>query len=443
MSKSTTISGFPEWLPNQKRYEDQVLSTVRRTFESHGFVPIETPAVELISTLCAKGFEDKEIFAVKRANAEPGEAAELALHFDLTVPFARYVGTHADKLELPFKRFQMQKCWRGERPQRGRYREFYQLDYDIVNRDQLPLSCDAEILEITAKIYRLVAPIPATILLNQRKIMQGLYRHIGVAPEQTTAAIRAVDKTKKIGAAGVLKELAQAGIDSVAGEKIIESCKMQFSASEACAKLAELQISEPVFLEGLNELSQTIALLSASAKEMITVDLSLARGLDYYTGIIFEVVFPQYPEFGSAGGGGRYENLVSQFSKLKLPGVGATFGLTRFMALVFENNLVTLPRPSLSQFLVAVLNEEQRSRCNELAEALRASGPCGAGLCGEVHPASPKLGKQIEFADKRGIPFVIFLADDGSYDLKDIRVGEQRKITDLNELTLAISNALR
>lgn len=405
MKKPNPISGFPEWLPEQKMVEDRLVAQVREVYASHGFVPIETPAVELIETLSSKGVVEREIYTVRRFHAEQDDEPGLGLHFDLTVPFARYVAQHLHALSMPFKRYQLQKVWRGERPQKGRFREFYQFDIDTIARGDLPLACDAEVITVLLKAFRVMNLGPFRMSLNSRKLLHGCYSALGLAEETRKGVITAVDKIHKIGREGVLKELAGGGVsDPKIANRIIDLTTVQSSAADFAKDFSALGIKDELFDRGLEELSTIIHLVPEELRCHVRVDLSLARGLDYYTGVIFETQMTDHPEFGTVSSGGRYDDLASQFTSQVLPGVGGSIGLTRLLDLAFSHNLVQCEGRSTANVLITVFNEEQRPTCNMAAEQLRTHG-----IATEVYYKSPKLGKQIEFAEGKGMRFVVFL----------------------------------
>ena len=428
MAKICNISGFPEWLPEQRIAEERITDRVKAIYASYGYVPIETPAVELLSTLAAKGVIDKEIYVLRRAQATEDEEAEIALHFDLTVPYARYVAQHFNDLVFPFKRYQLQKAWRGDRPQRGRFREFCQCDVDVIARDELPLACDAEILTVLDKAVAALGLGAYVIKINSRKILQGIYRALGLDEVQRKGAITVVDKIAKIGAAGVESELREkVGIAGEAATSIVSCAQVRLPAADL-AKVPDLTaVHDGAFTEGVRELEQVFSLIPAETLTRVELDLSLARGLDYYTGAIFEVVMPAHPEFGSIGGGGRYDDLAGEFINKKLPGVGYTIGITRAMDLGFAHNLIPLGGQSLVPVLVAVWAEEQRAECNALAERLRR---CGIGA--EVFYRAPKLGKQLEYAEKKGIRYTLFIDPESkAVQVKDVQSKEQHALEDV------------
>jgi len=438
MAKPAKISGFPEWLPEQKIAEDKVISTIKGIYESFGFSPIETPAVELLTTLGSKGVIDKEIFAVKRLRAEEGDDAELGLHFDLTVPFARYVAQHAHALVFPFKRYQLQKVWRGERPQRGRAREFYQFDIDVISRNELPLSCDAEVVSVIGLVLEQLKFGPFTIRMNNRKLLAGIYSELGLSESGRKAAIIAVDKILKIGADGVAKELQKIeGISQTAIDAILKSTTIQCSIGELPARLAALKISSDLITEGIQELVAVCSLLHPTALEHVVIDVSLARGLDYYTGLIIETGLDEHPEYGSLVSGGRYDDLASEFTDLKLPGVGISIGLTRLMEIAFAHNLVPTSQKSSTEVLVTVYDEADRPHLNTVAQELRS-----LGVCAEVFYKAPKLGKQIEYAEAKGVRYVLFV-DSGTkqIQIKDIVSKEQVAVPSLRAWVTSIRAA--
>ena len=428
MAKVGKISGFPEWLPEQKIAEDRVISSIRRIFESYGFAPIETPAVEHLSTLGSKGVIDKEIFVVKRLKAEEGQEAELGLHFDLTVPVARYVAQHQAALSFPFKRYQCQKVWRGERPQRGRFREFYQFDIDIIGRDELPLCCDAEVVSVIGLVMRELDFGSFKVRINSRKLLGGLYGALGLNPDARKAAIIAVDKLLKIGADGVRTELEKIpGISPEAVAVILKSTEIQCNANELPHRIAALKLSTPEIDQGVTELVSIYELLPASILEHVVIDVSLARGLDYYTGLIVETGLDKYPEFGSVFSGGRYDDLASEFTTQKLPGVGVSLGLSRLMDLAFSEGLIDTSSKSPTKALVTVYSEDDRKLCNDIAHTLRAEG-----VPTEVFYKAPKLGKQIEYAESKGARYVLFIdTSSREVQVKDLVTKEQSTVSDL------------
>lgn len=427
--KLNPISGFPERLPNERIFEQEIIEKIKKIYEAFSFVPLETRAIEYLSTLTSKGSDDKEIYSLKRALApqEEREKDPFALHFDLTVPFARYVAENLSKLNFPFRRYQVQKVWRGERPQKGRYREFYQFDIDVISRDELPLSLEAEVLEAYAKAWSIFDSLDFKIYFNNRKILLGFYESLKIDENKRASVIREVDKINKIFEDGVREELKKLEINDDAINKILEFSKVKLSPKDGINYLKSFNINSELFKQGINEIETIFSLLSESTLSKFVVDLSLARGLDYYTGSIFEVKLDNYPEYGSLGAGGSYQNLCGNFINKQLPGMGASIGITRIISLLIDNKLVNL-KNTLTKVLVAVYNEEQRKECNKIANTLRELG-CNT----EVFYKSSKIGKQIEYADKLGIRNVIFL-DPENYNkisIKDLINKTQEDVDDI------------
>jgi len=415
MAKINPISGFPEWLPGDRLVELAVLDRIRRTFELYGFAPLETRAVEPLDQLLSKGETSKEVYLLRRLQAVEADDDALGLHFDLTVPFARYVLENAGKLHFPFRRYQIQKVWRGERPQEGRYREFTQADIDVVDRDTLPFHYEAELpLVIGDALGGLPIP-PIRIQVNNRKLCEGFYRGIGLTDPE--AALRAIDKLDKIGPAAVAALL-------------VESAGASEAQAKACLALAEISapdlsfadavvalgVSDPLLDEGLAELVRVIETGNAHAPGLLVADLRIARGLDYYTGTVYETQLRGYERFGSICSGGRYDNLASSGTD-RFPGVGISIGVTRLLGLLLGAGALSASRSVPTAVLVALADEESRPASDRIAAALRARG-----VPTEVAPTPAKYGKQIRFAQRRGIPYVWF---PDSQEVKDIRSGLQ------------------
>jgi histidyl-tRNA synthetase len=418
MAKITPLSGFPEWLPSERIVEQHVVDTVRSVFELHGFASIETRSVEPLDQLLRKGETDKEIYVLRRLQADADDNdSGLGLHFDLTVPFARYVLENAGKLDFPFRRYQIQKAWRGERPQEGRYREFLQADIDVVGRDTLPFHYEVEVpLVIAEALSRL--PIPKVrISLNNRKVPEGFYRGLGI--EDTTVVLRAVDKLAKIGPAGVTKELIAAGCDDKQAAQCLALAEISASDGSFVDKVRALGVSHPELDAGLDELSRVVDAGIEHAPGLFLVDLSVARGLDYYTGTVYETTLLGHESIGSICSGGRYDALASD-GTTSYPGVGLSLGITRLLGRMFGQGLLRASRSVPTCVLVALPDEESRGACARVAAALRVRG-----IPTEVAPEPAKFGKQIRFAERRGIPFVWFPQPDGTHEVKDIRSGDQ------------------
>ncbi|VEG25971.1 histidine--tRNA ligase [Actinomyces howellii] len=427
----SSLSGFPEWLPAGRVIEQYFLDTLRRTFELHGFSGIETRAVEPVSQLTKKGETSKEVYLLSRLQADPAEtesadpAKQLGLHFDLTVPFARYVLDNAGLLTFPFKRYQIQKVWRGERPQEGRFREFNQADIDIVGDGALALHHDVDVpLVMHEALSRLPIP-PVTIHLSNRKVAQGFYQSLGVADANLIEVLRVVDKLDKIGPEAVATELVSVvGTTQAQARAALDLSAVTGSdPQEVSARvLAALDGAQPTGLltEGLEELTVVLTAAARRRPGAIIADLKIARGLDYYTGTVYESFMAGHEDLGSVCSGGRYDSLASN-GKRTFPGVGISIGVSRLLSRVMAAGLLDVTRAVPTAVLVAVTDEEHRGASDAVADTLRARG-----VPADVAPSAARFGKQIRYADRRGIPFVWFPGGEGEQDsVKDIRSGEQ------------------
>ena len=421
MARPKPLSGFPEFLPAGRIIENRVLDVVRSTFELHGFAPIETRAVEPLDQLARKGEIDKEIYVVRRLHADAGDADELGLHFDLTVPFARYVLENSGHLAFPFRRYQVQKVWRGERPQEGRYREFTQADIDIVGQGALAAHHDVEIplvaLDVFERLHRDLGLPPVSLRVNNRKLSEGFYRGLGI--EQPDAVLQRVDKYDKIGPAAVTELLTgELGLSAAQADACVRLAGIAASDESFVDRVRALGVEHELLDTGLEELSSLIRVARRSVPDRVVVDLKIARGLDYYTGTVYETLLVGSEKLGSVASGGRYDSLASD-GKTTFPGVGYSFGITRILAPLIGKGALTASRSVPSAVLVAVDNEEAREQAIDVAARLRARG-----IAVEVAPKADRFGKQIRFAERRGIPFVWFGA---GYDdsVKDIRTGDQ------------------
>jgi histidyl-tRNA synthetase len=414
------ISGFPEWLPPQRMIEQFVLDQIKATFELYGFAPLETRAVEPLDTLLSKGETSKEVYVLRRLQeTDPaGDAADdaLGLHFDLTVPFARFVVENAGKLHFPFRRYQIQKVWRGERPQEGRYREFLQADIDVVDRDTLPFHYDTEMPLVIGEVFGRLPIPPATIQVNNRKVCEGFYRGLGL--KDTDQVLRTVDKLDKIGPQRVSGQLVEtAGATEAQAQACLRLAAISSADASFVAEVRALGVTDPLLDEGLDELVQVVETANEHAPGLVVAELKIARGLDYYTGTVYETQLRGYERYGSICSGGRYDNLASSGTE-RFPGVGISIGVSRMLGLLFGHDALGVSRPVPTCVLVALPNEEMRRDCDRIAQTLR-----GRGIATEVAPSAAKFGKQIRFAERRGIPYVWFPGDPDT--VKDIRSGDQ------------------
>lgn len=422
------ISGFPELLPAQRFVEQAVLDRLRDVFERHGFAPLETPAVESLDQLLRKGEIDKEVYVLRRLHAddsdETSDRSALGLHFDLTVPFARYVLEHAGHLEFPFRRYQIQKVWRGERPQEGRFREFTQADIDVVARDVLAFHHDVEVARVMAEALAALDFLPPLRLqVNNRRLIEGFYQGLG-APD-VAAVMRVVDRLDKLPAAVIAGQLRdEAGLDDEQAAQCLRLAEIRAGDSSFVERVRALGVEHELLDTGLAELAAVIDGCAAvidgcAAITGVTVeaDLRIARGLDYYTGTVFETRMAGFESLGSICSGGRYESLASD-GKVSYPGVGISLGVTRLLLPLLQRGVLTASRSVPSAVLVALPDEEARPACDAIAQALRRRG-----IATEVAATPQKYGKQIRYAERRGIPFVWFPG--APHEVKDIRSGEQ------------------
>ncbi|BDZ43490.1 histidine--tRNA ligase [Paraoerskovia sediminicola] len=453
MARPTPLSGFPEWLPDGRVVEQHVLDTLRRTFELHGFAGIETRAAEPLDQLLRKGETSKEVYVLSRLQDVPGaqggdDAAEgtgtdragardkqLGLHFDLTVPFARYVLENSGKLSFPFKRHQIQKVWRGERPQDGRFREFVQADIDVVGAGTLPYHYEVELPLVMAEALGALREIgvpEVRILVNNRRVAEGFYRGLGL--EDVDGVLRTIDKLDKIGPAKVADALvAETGATPEQAQACLDLAAIRGSDSGVVDQVRALAASHGFTSElldqGLEELGALVEAAAVRAPGVVVADLKIARGLDYYTGSVYETVLVGHEQLGSICSGGRYDTLASDGANT-YPGVGLSVGVSRLVSRLLGSGLVRATRGVPTAVLVAVSDEEHRAQSDAVAATLRARG-----IPADVAPTAARFGKQIRYADRRGIPFVWFegretVSDDGQVtvgadQVKDIRSGEQ------------------
>ena len=427
-----------ELLPRDQIAFQRMLDTIRQVFERFGFLPVETPVMELSEVLLTKsgGETERQVYFVQSTGAlEKGSEGlpELALRFDLTVPLARYVAEHEHDLAFPFRRYQMQRVYRGERAQRGRFREFYQCDIDVVGKDTLSPRFDAEVPAVIAAVFERLAIGEFTIQLNHRKLLRGFFEGQGIEGDTQFAVLRELDKLDKRGEDAVRATLAGEGF-GLAGDVIDRL--MAFSRvrstghADALAKLDALGAGTPLFEEGRDELHAILSQLKALgvAESRYALNLSIARGLDYYTGVVYETTLDAYPQIGSICSGGRYENLAGHYTKSKLPGVGISIGLTRLFFQLKDAGIVDTADSSVDA-LVALLDEAGLEHALGLSQRLRA-----AGLNVETQLEPRKLAKQLQYADKAGIRFVVMHGEDeaarGVVAVKDLRRGEQFEVAE-------------
>ncbi len=438
--KPQAISGFPEWLPEEKLVEERILQVIRQQFARFGFTPVETPAVERKAVLSAKGVVDKEIYALSRLAAAEGEdpSTEMALHFDLTVPLARYVAQHFGKLTFPFRRYQIQKVWRGERPQAGRFREFTQCDIDIVGNGSLDPLADAEIPAVIHAIFSRIGIGRYVIRINNRKLLQGYLQSVGVAEDRVGDALRAIDALEKIGPDAVAEALASgAGLSPDAAAAVVG-----FVTADADLDALASMTAGPLFAEGVAELQGLQASLAALGVpgDVYRIDLSVARGLDYYTGTVYETQLVDRPEIGSVCSGGRYDDLASTYIRQRLPGVGISIGLTRLLARLFETGDLATAAATPASVLVTVMDRSRLADYLAMAAELR-----DAGIDTELYTEPKKFPAQLKYADAKGHRFAVIVGDaefaDGTVQIKDLASGGQDVIA-RNHLAATLTTRL-
>jgi histidyl-tRNA synthetase len=438
--KPRTPAGVLELLPPDQIAFQRMLDVIRRNFERFGFLPVETPVMELSDVLLTKsgGETERQVYFVQSTGALEKAAEglpEMALRFDLTVPLARYVAEHEHDLAFPFRRYQMQRVYRGERQQRGRFREFYQCDIDVIGKDALSVRFDAELPAVIHAVFAELDIGAFTIQLNNRKLMRGFFAQQGVIdPQQQALVLREVDKLDKRGADYVRETLTGGtfGLDAGAVGRILRFVEIRSTShDDAIAVLDRLASggdSNDDLVQGIAELREVLDLVRAMGvpESAYALNLSIARGLDYYTGTVYETTLNDYPQIGSICSGGRYENLASHYTKSRLPGVGISIGLTRLFWQLREAGLLG-PASSTVQVLVTQMDEAHLPHCLSLANELRH-----AGFNTEVVMEASKLAKQFRYADRAGVRFVIVMGDDelaaGKVTVKDLRREDQFQV---------------
>ncbi|HZE60476.1 MAG TPA: histidine--tRNA ligase [Burkholderiales bacterium] len=420
------LKGFDqEFLPSEQLQFNALVELIQRNFERFGFLPIETPSAERIEVLTSKGGTEKEIYALSRlaAGDEDEDAARGALRFDLTVPLARYVAMRERELAFPFRRYQIQRVWRGENPQvkRGRFREFYQCDIDIIGRESLSYLAEAEIPSVIHAVFREMAIGAFRIRINNRKVLKGILRHFEVSDERSADVLRALDKTDKEDERSVLAQLGAQGLGGKQAAELYRIIAAKRETSETLALLGELAYANETYVQGVEELRQTVEAtrLFGVPDTAFAIDLSVVRGLDYYTGTIYETTLVDHPDIGSICSGGRYDDLASYFTNTKLPGVGISIGLSRLFARLKDAKLLRAPARTPAEVLVTTLDPGSLERYLRIASSLRAQD-----INTEVYLERAKIGKQFEYANKKGFRVAITAGADefsrGTVKVKDL-----------------------
>ncbi len=425
IQKPRTLSGFMELLPAPQQQMERIMEILRRTYSLYGFTPLDTPAIEASEVLLAKGGgeTEKQIYRFTKGDAD------LSLRFDLTVPLAKYVALHYSELSFPFRRYQIGKVYRGERAQRGRFREFYQADIDIIGDGKLSIVNEAEIPSIIYKTFSTLGLKRFQIRVNNRKILNGFYAMLGLT-ELSGDVMRTVDKLEKIGAEKVREILVEdLSIDGDKADEILKFIAIGGGNNAVLMALEGYRGRNPLFDEGLDELTTVVKYLSAFgvSAENFAVDLTIARGLDYYTGTVYETTLLDHPEIGSVCSGGRYDNLAEYYTDRQLPGAGISIGLTRLFYVLGEQGLLNPELPTAPTDVLVLPMTEDLSTAISLATRMRE-----VGIRTQLHCEDKKFKAKISYADKLKIPYVVFLGEEeiqkGVVTCKDMVTGEQTQL---------------
>ncbi len=423
ITEPRTLAGFMELLPNEQILFEQMKQKIEKTYQRFGFLPLDTPILELSEVLLAKagGETEKQIYRFTKGDTD------ISMRFDLTVPLAKYVAKNYGNLSFPFRRYQIGKVYRGEKTQKGRFREFYQCDIDIIGDGELGIVNDAEIPSV---IYNLISDLgfnDFTICINNRKVLNGLFREVNQEPNAVDI-MRTIDKLAKIGKENVILELKEIGVDEQAIDRILKFIEIDGTTDEKIAKLKELGIKEEMFVEGLAELEQVVKYIRVFGvpDTYFKIDLTIARGLDYYTGTVYETFLNDYKEIGSVCSGGRYENLAGYYTDQKLPGVGISIGLTRLFYKLNELQLIKSDKYSMSDILIIPMLEDMTVAI-QLASNLRKEG-----INTEVYLNDKKLKAKFKYADKLKIPYVVVIGEDeintNTVKVKNMNTGDETSV---------------
>lgn len=418
------MPGFMELLPAEQMSFNKMYDTIRSVYERFGFMPLDTPIIELSEVLLAKagGETEKQIYRFNRGDND------VSLRFDLTVPLARYVSQHFQDLTFPFKRYQMNKVFRGERPQKGRFREFYQCDIDVIGVDELDLIYDAEMPAVIYNVFKELDFGAFVIRMNNRKVLNGFFKYLGYA-DNIAEILRIIDKLEKIGSDNVKKELAELGVDAKTAVKILDFIAIKGNNDDIVNALKNNGVDDELYIEGVNELEQVIKYLRnfGVEEDYFTVDLTIARGLDYYTGTVYETMLKDYPSMGSVCSGGRYDNLTEYYTDKKLPGIGISIGLTRLFYQLKENGIVKSDVSTPAKCLIIPMSSETMDSALEAAKVLRT-----AGISTDVYYQNKGMKPKMKYANKLGIPYVAIIGEDekaaGEVMVKCMETGEQQRV---------------
>lgn len=422
--KPRILSGFMELLPEQQVAMTKIMDIIKKNYELFGFSPLDTPVIELSETLLAKagGETEKQIYRFNKGDND------LSLRFDLTVPLSRYVAMHQNDVVFPFKRYQIGKVYRGERPQKGRFREFYQCDIDIIGNGELDINYDAEIPSIICNVLKDLGINDFTIKINNRKLLKGFFEYLNVE-EKSVDILRIVDKILKVGEEEIFKELLDLNIEKSIVEKILNFIKIDENNSEIIQVLKNLNITNESFIIGISELEQVLNGIKCYgvSDSNFKIDLTIARGLDYYTGTIYETNLNKYPEVGSICSGGRYDNLSSYYTDKNFPGVGISIGLTRLFDQLVSRNLIQYKCNSFIKALIIPVSENEKDFALQVINMLRNNN-----IASDICLGNNKIKNKMNYANKIGVKFIAMIGEEEKLNnfitLKNMETGEQNKI---------------
>lgn len=419
------LQGFSELLPAEQLAYNKMYDKIREIYESFGFLPIDTPVLEYADVLLAKagGETEKQIYRFEKGDSD------IAMRFDLTVPLARYVAMHQNDLAFPFKRYHMAKVYRGERPQKGRYREFCQCDIDVIGADSLDLVYDAEMPAIIYNIFKELDIGKFTIRINNRKVLGGFFSWLGIS-DKTTDVMRVIDKLEKIGREKTAQELEKIGLDGASVEKIMSFIEISGGCDEIIASLRAIGCDDEKFITGVSELESVVSYIRdfGVPDEYFTLDLTIARGLDYYTGTVYETKIDNAPEFGSVCSGGRYDDLANYYTDQKLPGIGISIGLTRLFAQLREYGMISSEKKTTADVLIIPMDRSALSYSISAAKALRAEN-----IPTDVYYLDKGFKPKMKYANRVGVPFIAIVGEsemaENKVTLKNMTDGTQETVT--------------
>ena len=430
------LPGFMELLPADQILFNDMYDKIREVYESFGFLPLDTPVIELSEVLLAKagGETEKQIYRFQKGDND------LSLRFDLTVPLARYVAQHQNDLVFPFKRYQMSKVYRGERPQKGRFREFYQCDIDIIGGDDLDILYDAEMPAVIYHVFKKLGIGDFTIRTNNRKVLGGFFASLGLS-DKIEEILRIIDKIEKIGKDKVIEELVKIGVPEESTGKIIDFITISGDRKQMLESLRALGVEDEAFSLGVNELDTVsdAMVMFGMPEENFRIDLSIARGLDYYTGTVYETTINGHPEFGSVCSGGRYDNLTGYYTDKKLPGIGISIGLTRLFSQLRDNGLIAPKTGSMAKVLVIPMDKDVLPYAVQTANTFRANG-----IPSDVYYGTKGMKQKMKYAARMGVAYAAIIGTDeatnGVLALKDMNGESGQKTLSVEEAIEILKN---